>query len=174
VENRKREVYGDNYVDDYPPYWNAGKFAHHERLNASAITYGAGLALAITFVSLMLGFLWAQVVESVTLNYSFLVDLTLAGSVLFGAFKGAVRARNMGLIHGALIGIVYSIMGILILAVLAPINWLGALETILIAGFLGSIGGIAGTNYRAGRETRSWRKRTDDKPDEDYNQFTRD
>ncbi len=172
VEEKKRDIYGDNYLDDYPSYLDADKFKTREKVNVSAVVYGAGLALALTFVALVLGFLWAQAVESV--DYSMLVDLGLAGSVLFGAFKGGQRARSLGLIHGALTGAAYSVTGILILAVLLPVNWLGALETVLIAVVLGGLGGVAGVNFYASRGSTAWRRSRQNKPDErfdDYDEF---
>ncbi|HWJ03487.1 MAG TPA: TIGR04086 family membrane protein [Verrucomicrobiae bacterium] len=177
MEENKRDIYGDNYLEDnHLNYWDTDKINRHRGIDASAVTYGAGLALTITFASLLLGFIWAQLVQSVTLNYSFLVDLALAGSVLFGSFKGSARARHSGLLHGALIGIAYSVLGVLILAVLLPINWFGALETILLAALLGSVGGIAGLNYRAGLDGRNWRNTYDErltkfssKYEDDYN-----
>ncbi len=171
VEEKKHDIYGDNYLDDYPSYLDAHKFVTREKVNVSAVVYGAGLALALTFVVLVLGFLWAQAVESV--DYSMLVDLGLAGSVLFGAFKGTQRARSLGLVHGALTGAAYSVTGILILAVLLPVNWLGALETVVIAVILGALGGVAGVNFYASRESAAWRSRQP-KPDDrfdDYDEF---
>jgi putative membrane protein (TIGR04086 family) len=157
MEERKRDVYGDNFVDDYPSHWETARFMRRERINSSAVIYGVGLAIFITVVALVLGFIWAQAVESVVLNYSFLVDLTLAGSVLLGGYKGATRAKTLGLAHGALVGLGYSVVGILLLAVVATINWWGALESSLIAVLLGAIGGTVGINLQAGSRNQSWR-----------------
>lgn len=186
VEERGRNIYGDNYLDDYPDeepqdylsYWDAGKLMKKQVVEWSAVLYGAGLAMVITILALLMGFLWAQVSEAVSLNYSLLVDLTLVGSVLFGALRGSMRAKSMGLMHGALIGLVYSAVSIIILALFVPINWTGALETIGMAVGLGCVGGVVGINYQQTR-TSTWRRQINRKPDyfkpdqhrDDYDDF---
>lgn len=169
MDEKKRDIYGDNFLDEYPSYGSIKK--PKDKISSGAVFYGAGLALAITFLALLAGVLWSQAVTAVSVNFSFLVDISLAGSALIGSFKGSMRAKSLGLAHGALIGLVYSVAGILLLAVALPINWTGALETIAIATFLGSIGGIAGFNVRVGRESRNWRTSFDSKPTEEYNLF---
>ncbi len=173
MEERKKDIYGDNFVDDYPPYWETAKFLRRETVNTAAVVYGVGLALSITFVALILGYIWAQAVESVVLNYSFLVDLTLAGSVLFGAYKGAGRAGTLGLVHGALVGLGYSITGILILAVAVSINWVGAFETVVIASLLGALGGVAGLNINAqpAKRTQPWPSKRTEELSDNYDDF---
>ncbi len=159
---KKRNFYGDNYLDEYfednPSYRDNAKWMPEAKIDYSAVIFGAGTALVITLICLVMAALWTQAVGSAVLDFSFLVDITLVVAVLIGSWRGCMRVKTMGLAHGALIGLVYSVTGILLLAVLLPINWFGALQTVLMAVGLGGLGGVIGFNYKLSKQSSTWRK----------------
>ncbi|MTI84974.1 MAG: TIGR04086 family membrane protein [Firmicutes bacterium] len=118
------------------------------QIQMSALVAGLMWAVTVTlFVGVILA-LWVTLSPHPTYNLSGVISLSLLAGALLGGSIGGLNVRRQGCLHGAIIGFVYGILFLLMMAggdlnaLQEPVIWARLLVLILA----GSLGGIIGVN----------------------------
>lgn len=102
------------------------------------ILRGISSALVATVLTILAGMIW-NVMGFGGLSVSNLVDIGLAVSCLFGGFRAGRESGQWFL--GGVTGAGYVIVGVLLLALFAPVRTLGVFQVLAEGALLGSIAG---------------------------------
>ncbi len=127
--------------------WSKRVGAGGRRLTYSAVWIGVALAICITLLLFTVLGVYALVTGGSIYNYATLISLVAFLSVAIGGVISGNIARFQGWLHGGLVGVVYSLLLFVLVAVLViqEIN-LFLLGRILLFILLSAAGGVLGVN----------------------------
>ncbi len=139
--------------------WSGNEAPVLRRLKIGAVLLGLAWAMGSALAVCALMFAWVALSAGLVYNFSvFLIAGSIIGAILGGTVCGRA-AGTMGLLHGFLAGLFYGLLlaSLFLAGNMESFTFRELLPRVLFLGVAGSIGGLAGVNWRDRKKARLMR-----------------